>query len=108
MGGAGLVRRAGLGLKLSPPRAGSLQSNTMKTSFTYTTQASVRRAFWESHPQFRAQARRVPFRQNGRALYRAKVQNEYPATIRSAFVDFVDGLNRDGSISDALADRVTL
>lgn len=61
---------------------------------TYTTQTQVRIAFWADHPQFR----RVP----------GKRQNDYPADIRAAFVDFVDMLCRNGTISDALAQRVTL
>ena len=60
------------------------------------TVTSVRRLFWESHPQFSNAFRKT---------YR---QNRYNATIRSVFVEFVDSLNRDGEISDSLANRVTL
>jgi hypothetical protein len=74
----------------------------------FTTQAQVRDAFWEAFPEFKQQVRRVPFTQNGKPMFRAKVQNEYNATIRSAFVDYVDSLSKDGTISEALADRVTL
>lgn len=35
-------------------------------------------------------------------------QNDYPADIRAAWVDFVDGEHRRGNISDALAKRATL
>ena len=56
----------------------------------------VRAAFWEDHGQFRH-------------LYRKTWrQNQYNATVRAAFVDYVDSLHRDGQISDKLADRVTL
>ena len=65
-----------------------------------TTQAEVRAAFWEAHPSFDHQARA--------AGIRSKRQNEHCATVRCAFVDFVDALHRDGQISDALANRVTL
>lgn len=41
-------------------------------------------------------------------LYRLKFQNEYNATIRTMFVDYVDSLQRSGEISDRLAKNVTL
>lgn len=59
------------------------------------TQKQVRDSFWESFPQFR----RGP---------RAKRQNDYNATIRTAFVEYVDFLAESGQISEKLADRVTL
>ena len=62
----------------------------------YTTQAQVRRAFWEDHPNL-----------EGREGSR-KLQNKCSTDTRSAFVDFVDTLHRQGFISDALAQRVTL
>jgi len=65
-----------------------------------TNQKQVRAAFWEAHPSFDHQARE--------AGIRSKRQNEHCATVRCAFVDFVDMLHRDGQISDALANRVTL
>lgn len=52
--------------------------------------------------------RAIPFTQGGKRLYRRKVQNEYPADTRMAFVDYVDSLARSGDISEALAGRVTL
>ena len=65
---------------------------------TYTTQKQIRAAFWEAHPD----------------LPRRKITN-YAGTgkmhqtdTRCAFCDFVDALNKDGQISDALANRVTL
>lgn len=66
----------------------------------YTNQKQIRAAFWEAHPHFEQQARE--------AGLKSKKQNEHCATIRCAFVDFVDELHRDGVISDALAGRVTL
>lgn len=63
----------------------------------YTTQAQVRDAFWNV------------FCVEGKPKeYRGKSQNELPTDVRCAFVDFVDSLARDGTISEALAHRVTL
>lgn len=61
-----------------------------------TTQTEIRHAFWSSHTEFQ-ELRRTSRR-----------QNEYPADVRSAFVEYVDMLARDGSISESLASRVTL
>lgn len=73
------------------------------------TQAQVRDAFWQAHPQF---ARRmVPAarsRRTGRILYRVAAQNDYPCDVRVAFVDYVDMLSKDGTITSALAHCVTL
>ena len=67
---------------------------------TMTTQQQVRTAFWEAHPSFDHQARA--------AGIRSARQNEHCATVRCTFVDFVDALCRDGHISEALAQRVSL
>lgn len=67
---------------------------------TITTQAQVRAAFWNDHPSFDHQARA--------AGIRSKRQNEHCATVRCAFVDYVDSLARSGEISEALAGRVAL
>ena len=64
------------------------------------TQKQVREAFWEAHPLFDHQARE--------AGIRFKSQNHQCATVRCAFVDFVDSLARNGEISESLAYRVTL
>ncbi len=72
----------------------------MKNQYRYTSQAAVREAFWDAHPSFDHQAREAGIRSKG--------QNAQCATVRCAFVDFVDYLARDGAISDALAQRVTL
>jgi hypothetical protein len=66
----------------------------------YTTQKQIRAAFWADHPYLAEDAREA-------GILR-KPQNFHCAMVRCAFVDFVDSLHRDGSISDALADRVTL
>jgi hypothetical protein len=72
----------------------------MTTRYTITTQKALRLAFWEAHPDFDHQARE--------AGIRSKPQNEHCATVRCAFVDYVDNMNRCGVISDALAQRATL
>jgi len=65
-----------------------------------TNQKQIRAEFWRRYPWLEADARRA-----GR---KTKPQNFHNATTRSAFVEFVDYLQRCGYISDALADRVTL
>lgn len=67
-------------------------------TYTMTTQAEVRRAFWQGAPA--EMRKRVP-------SYDGKGRM-YNATTRSEFVEFVDMLARDGHISEALAQRVTL
>lgn len=65
----------------------------MKT-LTITTQKALRAAFWERHPQFRRHG--------------TWTQNQYSTDVRVAWVDFVDFMERDGQISEALAARATL
>jgi len=65
-----------------------------------TTQKALRKEFWLQHPSFDHQARA--------AQIRSKPQNEHCATLRLAWCDFVEHMNRDGEISDALAQRATL
>lgn len=65
-------------------------------TYTYTTQAQVRAAFWRQLPANLQKQRR----EGG--------QNAQTCTIRCAFVDFVDLLARSRAISGALANRVTL
>lgn len=65
-----------------------------------TNQKQIRAAFWDAYPHLAEQARE--------AGILTKPQNFHCATVRCLFVDFVDSLHRDGSISDALAERVTL
>jgi hypothetical protein len=69
-------------------------------TYALTTQKQIRDIFWWSHPHYDEQARA--------AGIRSKRQNEHCAAMRCAFVDFVDMLNKNGDISDALAERVTL
>lgn len=54
----------------------------------------LRDSFWATHTEFS--------RVSGRK------QNEYPADIRMAWVDFVDQSHRAGLITDSVAQRATL
>jgi len=66
-------------------------------AYTFTSEGAVRRAFWQGCNEYiRSQFRR------------GKRQNEYTATIRSEFVEFVDMLVKNDHISDTLAQRVNL
>lgn len=62
-------------------------------AYDFTTEAQVRNAFWIGLEQFK------------RRGYR---QNDYDATIRSEWCEFVDMLAKNEHISEALAQRVTL
>lgn len=59
-----------------------------------TTQKQIRASFWHAFPQFT----RIP----------GQKQNSYSATIRSAWTDWVDYLQKSEQISEALANRATL
>jgi hypothetical protein len=59
-----------------------------------TTQKQIRAAFWHAFPQFQ----RRP----------GKTQNAYSTTIRAAWVDWVDYLQKSEQITEALANRATL
>lgn len=63
------------------------------------TVGGVRAAFWQDHPQ--AACRRD---RRGRPMR----QNQQPTDTRAAWCDYVDSLARDGRITAALAQRVTL
>ena len=68
-----------------------------------TNQAKIRAAFWAAHPT--ANRKRYPARDWTRE---DKTARDYCTDTRCAFVDFVDVLRRNGQISEALANRVTL
>jgi hypothetical protein len=61
--------------------------------YDYTKQSEVKRAFWVGLEQFKK---------------RGYKHNDYNATIRSEFSEFVDMLRRNEHISEALAQKVTL
>ena len=68
-----------------------------------TNQKQIRAAFWEAFPDLpRRRYRYSPNRSDKTA------ELVYPIDTRCAFVDFVDQLQREGIISEALADRATL
>ena len=68
----------------------------MKT-YSFTNGTDVRNAFWSTYCV------------DGKPReYRGKSHNELPTDVRCAFVDFVDYLEKEGQISEALAYRVTL
>lgn len=64
----------------------------------YTTQAEIRAAFWEAHPD--ADRRKIKNYAGDGTMHTTDT--------RTAFVAFVDMLSRDGSITEGMADRVTL
>jgi hypothetical protein len=67
-------------------------------SYQFTTQKQVRAAFWRDHP----------------TLPRRKITNYsgngkmHVTDVRCAFADYIDHLSKNGQISEALAQRVTL
>jgi len=69
----------------------------MDKTHTLTTQADVRAAFWLDHRHYRLRYWRSD-----------KAQNDYPVDVRCAWVDYIDRLQRDGTISEQLAAMVTL
>lgn len=65
-------------------------------SYRYEDEYDVREAFWDTMPI------RI------RLQWYDKRQNQCPADVRTAFVDFVDYLQKSSQISEELADTVTL
>jgi hypothetical protein len=63
-----------------------------------TTQKQIRALFWETFPN-------LPRRKITDYTGAGKM---WHTDTRTAFVDFLDALHREGRISDALADRATL
>jgi hypothetical protein len=59
-----------------------------------TTQKELRAAFWMYHPGLTRRGRTK--------------QNDYPATVRVTWCDFIECMRRNGEITDALATRATL
>ena len=63
--------------------------------YDFTTQAQVRSAFWQGNKHLKH-------------FVKSKIQNEYNATIRTEFVEFVDMLEKNDHINEKLANEVTL
>lgn len=61
------------------------------------TQKEVRKAFWAEYQEF-----------YGHEYKTRKRQNEYSTDCRCAFVNFVDWLRKEGTISEKLANKVML
>jgi hypothetical protein len=70
------------------------------TTDRLTNQKAIRAAFWADHPSFEEQARAA-------GIF-SKRQNEHCATVRCAFVDWLDQQARAGRVSERLAFRATL
>lgn len=68
---------------------------------TITTQRVLRQLFWRS-------MREANPTKAGFYPIRGYSQNDYPADTRMAFCEFVENMNRDGIISESLAQRSTL
>lgn len=60
--------------------------------YRITSQRQLRAEFWRSYPNLSCR----------------RVGADYPTDTRVAFVDFVDALERNGEISEKLAERATL
>jgi hypothetical protein len=71
-------------------------NNLADPRIQFSTQAALRRAFW---------AQAGVLADFYKASYR---QNDYSATVRCEWCDYVESCARNGIISDALAQRVTL
>lgn len=65
-----------------------------------TTQRELRRQFWADHPHYAAEA--------CDARRKSKPQNEQPASVRAAWIDYIDASARSGVISESLASRAIL
>lgn len=82
---------------------GPKRNSRGRGGYPMTTQKQVRDAFWEMVEEYRPAG--VSRRRISNYAGTGKMHN---TDTRVAFVDFVDYLSKDGQISDALANRVTL
>lgn len=64
-------------------------------SYQITTQRDLRKAFWQSYAPNGSRPRKA-------------ASKDWPTDTRVSFVDYIDALERDGVISEALAQRATL
>ncbi len=70
---------------------------------TYTNQKQIRAAFFKAFPDLPRRRHRYSWNTTDRSA-----ELIHHVDTRCAFVNFVDSLHRDGLISGALAQRVTL
>jgi len=70
---------------------------------TYTNQKQIRAAFWQAHPQAPRRRYRYSWNRDDKTA-----ELVFPVDTRCAFVDFVDMLQSEGHITEALANRATL
>jgi hypothetical protein len=68
-----------------------------------TTQKQIRAAFWQAFPGLPRRRYRYSWNPGDKTA-----ELVFPVDTRCAFVDYVDQLQRDGTISEALANRATL
>jgi len=68
-----------------------------------TTQKQIRAAFWQAFPGLPRRRHRYSWNPRDKTA-----ELVFPVDTRCAFVDYVDQLQRDGTISEALANRATL
>jgi len=68
-----------------------------------TNQKQIRALFWETFPELPTKRYRYSWNPRDKTA-----ELVYPIDTRCAFVDFVDQLQREGVISEKLADRATL
>lgn len=77
-----------------------------------TTQRELRALFWSENPHLsrRYMTETTVDKYSGvvSSKVRPATQNEYPTDTRVAWCDFVDHMERDRQISEALASRATL
>ena len=71
----------------------------------YTTQAQIRKAFWQAARDGYFQGMDVTPRKIPNYSENGKMHN---TDTRCAFVDFLDSLSKSGEVSSELADRATL
>ena len=71
------------------------------------TLSELRATFWEQHPHFRRKTVSKVSR-SGKPFYKYASQNDYPTDVRMAWVFFIDNMQRNGEISEALAWKATL
>ena len=69
----------------------------------YTNQKQLRAAFFEAFPNLPRRRYRYSWRKNDKTA-----ELVYPVDTRCAFVDWIDSLQQEGLISEALANRATL